>query len=150
MELVCQQPHNQCSDQRSGNSQKHRICLDCSRQPPWPDNLFWALQCQMGICSGKAGPHSSKEHCSPRAAFSRQEERKMPPFYDHHVQLLWRFSIIFLLTPGAHIGVASMLSGWGIIEETHQCWRDSQSWQATHQPLEYNMHRKGGKYRDWW
>lgn len=54
----------------------------------------------MGICSGKAGMHSSKEHGSPKAAFGRHEERKMPPVYDHLVQLLWRLFHYFSPDPG--------------------------------------------------
>lgn len=146
VELVCQQPHDQYSDQFPEIQNLFRLL---QAQLPWADNLFWVLQRWMSICSSKTGPSSSKEHGSPGIAFGGQEETKM--FTVILCRCSGEFSVLFLLPQDAHIDRAELChahcsgccgDSMEHFRATRWCWSNSHGWQATHQPLEKNIHQK--------
>lgn len=83
VELVCQQPHDQYSDQRSDNSQKYRICLDCSRH-----NHLDRIT-SLGFCSAKGVSVLARQGHTPARSTallvlllaSQGKKKKRPPVF---------------------------------------------------------------------
>lgn len=113
VELECQQPHDQDSDQQSDNSQKYSICLDCSRQSHL-DQIT-----SSGLCSAEGVSVLGRQGHTParNTAFLEQHsagkrKQKCLLFTTTLCSCSGDFSIPFLLPQGAHIG--SVLSGQGV------------------------------------
>lgn len=157
VELVCQQPHDQYSDQRSDNSQKYRICLDCSRH----SHLEWITS--PGFCNAewvsvlaRQGQASARSTALLELHLAGKKKQKCLlftvilcscsgdfPFFSSCPRMQTLTELCQAQCPGSCGDSMEHFKG------THWCWRDSHGWQAAHQPLAKTHTPKSQKYREW-
>lgn len=157
VELVCQQPHDQYSDQRSDNSQKYRICLDCSRHSHL-DRVTSSGFCNAKWVSALArqGHTPARSTALPELHSAGKRKQKYLLFTAIPCSCSGDFSILFLLPQGAHIGIALPCSVAGELRGLHRACQESPlvleglPRLTSNPPAIRKKHAQGsGKYGEW-
>lgn len=107
VELVCQQPHDQYSDQRSDNSQKYRICLDRSRHRHLDRITSSGFRIAKWVSVlARQGHAPARSTALPELNLAGKRKQKCLVFTAILCSCSGNFSILFLLSQGAHSGIA--------------------------------------------